>query len=115
MAVPDEVAVFGGGVVEPLRSVLGEKLVGVWFVGSIALRGSVPGESDIDIAAVCAGQLPDTTRRAIASIDVPDSRRRPASSNCAGTGSRRDCPGKWAASPKVRLRAGVVKHALRNQ
>jgi len=62
--VPGEVAAFGRGVVDALRSALGEELVGVWFVGSVALGGFVPAESDIDIAAVCVEELPDETRRA---------------------------------------------------
>jgi hypothetical protein len=63
-AVPGDVAAFGGKVVDALRSVLGDELVGVWFVGSVALGGFVPSESDIDVAAVSAAQLPDTTRHA---------------------------------------------------
>lgn len=62
VAVPGNVAAYGARVADGLRSVLGDELIGVWFVGSIALGGFVPGESDIDIAPVCVGQLPEETR-----------------------------------------------------
>jgi hypothetical protein len=46
-----EVAPFGVKVAEALAGTLRTDLVGVYFVGSVALGGHVPGESDIDIAA----------------------------------------------------------------
>ena len=39
-----EVAVFGDEVAEALVRTLGKDLVGVYFVGSVALGGYVPGE-----------------------------------------------------------------------
>lgn len=70
MTVPDDVAAFGSIVAERLASVLGDDLVGAWFIGSIALDGFVPGESDIDIAAMCRRPLALEQRRAV--IDVVD-------------------------------------------
>ena len=63
VAVPDDVAAFGSVVAERLASVLGDALIGVWFVGSIALDGFVPFESDVDIAAMCDRPLDPTTRQ----------------------------------------------------
>lgn len=63
--VPGDVATFGEEVARRLRAILADELVGVWFVGSIALGGYVPGESDIDIVAVSARLVPDATRHAI--------------------------------------------------
>jgi hypothetical protein len=48
----DEVAGFGDAVAQVLGDALGGSLVGVWFVGSVALGGYIPGESDVDITAV---------------------------------------------------------------
>jgi len=66
-----EVTVFGGQVAEVLGRTLGTDLVGVYFVGSVALGGYVPGESDIDIAAVTNSALTDLQKQRIAS-DVVD-------------------------------------------
>jgi RimJ/RimL family protein N-acetyltransferase len=49
-----------------LRELLGEDLVAAWLAGSGALGGAVPGQSDVDLVAVCAGGPPDELRRAIA-------------------------------------------------
>ena len=51
VTAPD-VAVFGERVAQSMTRVLGEDLVGVYFVGSVALGGYVQGESDVDITAV---------------------------------------------------------------
>ena len=69
---PADVEVFGDRVIGVLASFLTSDLVGAYFVGSIALGGFVPGESDIDIVAVCEQQLPESTRRALATalLDV---------------------------------------------
>jgi hypothetical protein len=64
--VPEDVVQFGEEVVAHLWGVLGTDLVGAWFVGSIALAGYVPGESDLDIAAVSPDPVAEDTRRAIA-------------------------------------------------
>jgi hypothetical protein len=63
----EDAAAFGDRVAGVLRSSLAEELVGVYFVGSVALGGYVPGESDIDVAAVCARPLADETRDALVS------------------------------------------------
>lgn len=62
----DEVALFGEAVAEVLGDTLGGDLVGAWFVGSVALGGYVPGQSDIDIAAVCEGALSDGQKQHVA-------------------------------------------------
>ena len=50
--VPAEVAAYGQRVAKNLREVLGDDFVGAYFLGSVALGGYVPGESDVDIAAL---------------------------------------------------------------
>ena len=65
-APPPDVSAFGDEVRAVLASALGEELVGVWFVGSIALGGYVAGESDVDIAAVCRGALGAAAKAALA-------------------------------------------------
>ena len=47
-----ETAEFGDRVADALDEVLGHDLVGVYSVGSVALGGFVPGERDVEIAAV---------------------------------------------------------------
>ena len=73
-----EVAVFGDQVTEVLARTLGADLVGVYFVGSVALGGYVPGESDIDIAAVSSAALTDPQRQSVASAVVEASAACPA-------------------------------------
>lgn len=63
--VPADVAAFGDRIVEVMRSHLGADLVGAWYVGSVALGGYVPGESDLDVAAVCADLVPTEIRHAL--------------------------------------------------
>jgi Nucleotidyltransferase domain len=65
-----EVAEFGGHVAEALDRTLGGEVVGVYFVGSVALGGYVPGESDIDMVAVSRAALARTRRHAVASAVV---------------------------------------------
>lgn len=74
----DEVAVFGGAVAEVLADTVGGDLVGTWFVGSVALGGYVPGQSDIDIAAVSEVSLTLPQKRHVASAIVDVSRACPA-------------------------------------
>lgn len=71
MVVPADVAAFGEVVAARLASVLGDDLIGAWFIGSIALDGYVPGESDVDIAAMCRDALADDVRRAVADAVEP--------------------------------------------
>lgn len=74
---PAPVTLFGRMISVALDAQLGADLVGVYFVGSVALGGYVPGESDIDIVAVCEHLLPTPRRSAIATaiadatIDCP--------------------------------------------
>jgi hypothetical protein len=62
----DDVARFGRGVVAHLQALLRTDLVGAYFVGSIALGGYVPGESDIDIVAVSPEHAAGDVKRWIA-------------------------------------------------
>ena len=71
IVVPDRVGKFGRDVAAHLSSVLPAELVGVYFVGSVALGGYVDGESDIDIAAVCAQRLDGATKLSV--IDAVES------------------------------------------
>ena len=73
-----EAAVFGEQVAEVLARILGDDLVGVYFVGSVALGGYVPGESDIDIAAVSNSALSDSHKQGVASAVVEASATCPA-------------------------------------
>lgn len=59
-------ALFGDQVAAVLARTLGTELVGVYFVGSVALGGYVAGESDIDITAVTTSALTDTERPMVA-------------------------------------------------
>ena len=79
-AVPEAVTTFGQRVAEVLRADLGAELIGVYFVGSVALGGYVPGESDIDMAAVCKRRLGAPERLVLASA-VAD-----ATSECPARG-----------------------------
>lgn len=74
MVAVDEIAVFGEAVGTVLDDVLGRDLVGTWFVGSVALGGYVPGESDVDIAAVSEVALTGAQKQRVASaiVEVSD-------------------------------------------
>lgn len=73
-----EVAVFGDQVAGALVRTLGSDLVGVYFVGSVALGGYVPGESDIDIVAVSSAALSDPQKQSVASAVLGASAACPA-------------------------------------
>jgi hypothetical protein len=64
--VPDEVAAYGREVVASLQEVLGDDLVGAYYVGSIALGGYVAGESDLDVVAVSERAIPDREKPSLA-------------------------------------------------
>ena len=64
--MPEHVADFGREVSAELRTILGNDLVGAYFVGSIALGGYVGRESDIDILAVSTGPVPADLKGRIA-------------------------------------------------
>jgi Domain of unknown function (DUF4111)/Nucleotidyltransferase domain len=73
-----EVAVFGDQVARALARILDDDLVGVYFVGSVALGGYVAGESDIDIAAVSESRLSERQRHTVAAAIVETSEMCPA-------------------------------------
>lgn len=68
--VPSDVAAFGHEVASVLGDMLAGDLVGVYFVGSIALGGYVPGESDVDIIGVCRSEVANDLREPIADAIV---------------------------------------------
>jgi hypothetical protein len=65
-----EVAAFGEAVVDVLAGTVDDDLVGAWFVGSVALGGYVPGESDVDIVAVSDVGLTRQQKERVASAIV---------------------------------------------
>jgi hypothetical protein len=73
-----EIAVFGDQVSGVLAGILGDDLVGVYFVGSVAIGGYVPGESDVDIAAVARSALSEEQKLRVASAIVEVSEVCPA-------------------------------------
>jgi Domain of unknown function (DUF4111) len=73
-----EIAEFGDRVSSVLLGTLRDDLVGVYFVGSVALGGYVPAESDVDIAAVSGSALSEQQKRSVASAIVEVSEACPA-------------------------------------
>ena len=73
-----EIAEFGDHVSSVLAGTLRDDLVGVYFVGSVALGGYVPAESDVDIAAVSGSALNEGQKRRVASAIVEVSEVCPA-------------------------------------
>lgn len=73
-----EVASFGDRVAARLAQELSSDVVGVYFVGSVALGGYVPGESDIDIVAVSDSALPGQHKERVAAAIVEVSADCPA-------------------------------------
>jgi hypothetical protein len=73
--VPHDIATFGNEVASVLHWRLGAELVGVYFVGSVALGGYVPGESDVDIIGVSRVGIAEDLRRPIADavVDITSS------------------------------------------
>lgn len=65
MAPPDDVSAFGREIAGILQSILTDGFVGAYFVGSVALGGFVPGESDIDVVAVCDEEVDEAARQAV--------------------------------------------------
>jgi Domain of unknown function (DUF4111)/Nucleotidyltransferase domain len=76
--LPPEVLAFGDLLVHALLRTLGPELVGAYFVGSVALGGYIPGESDIDVVAVSRETLAHPQRRALAAAVVEVSAQCPA-------------------------------------
>jgi hypothetical protein len=56
----------GRAATELLRRLLGDDLVAAYLIGSGALGGVAPGQSDVDVVAVCADTPPEDRVRAIA-------------------------------------------------
>lgn len=73
-----EIADFGDHVSSVLTRTLGDDLDGVYFVGSVALGGYVPAESDVDVVAVCGSALTDERKRTVAAAVVEASAVCPA-------------------------------------
>jgi hypothetical protein len=73
-----EIAAFGDQVAGALARIVGDDLVGVYFVGSVALGGYVPGESDVDIAGVSGSALSRGQKRSVAAAIVEVSEVCPA-------------------------------------
>lgn len=78
--VAEGVAEFGEAVADVLAEVIGPKLLGVWFVGSVALGGYVPGESDVDIVAVSREALTKQEKDDVAAAVIG------VSASCPGRG-----------------------------
>lgn len=53
---------FGKTVADELEGALGDQLLGVYFVGSVALGGYVAGESDIDVIGVSRDEIGDALK-----------------------------------------------------
>jgi hypothetical protein len=67
MAVPQEVTRYLRAVTRQVRDVIGDRVVGVYTTGSLALGDYRPGRSDIDLMAVVAGPQDLDLRRQLAS------------------------------------------------
>lgn len=63
---PDDVLGYGRQIAATLSEILGDELVGAYFVGSVALGGYVPSESDIDMVAVSRLAIPDQLKTPLA-------------------------------------------------
>ena len=63
-------AAFGQELVGRLGETLDGRLVGAYFVGSVALGGYVPRESDVDVVAVSEHPVPIEERSRIAQTVV---------------------------------------------
>jgi hypothetical protein len=61
-----EVVNFADAVTGRVREFLGDGLHAAYLAGSVALGGYVPGQSDIDIIAVCQRPLPVERKQALA-------------------------------------------------
>lgn len=75
--VPPELETFGHAVAQQLEGVLGDELVGAYFVGSVAMGGYVSNESDVDIVAACEHAIPDQRKAEVASRVLEEAARCP--------------------------------------
>ena len=78
MRTPEDVVAYGDEVAAVLGELLGDGLEGVYFVGSVALGGYVPGQSDIDIVAVSIGALGHAAKPLVAEVVFETTTRCPA-------------------------------------
>lgn len=78
MAPPDDVSEYGIELAAVLRTTLTGGLVGAYFVGSVAVGGYVSGESDLDVVAVCDGELDEATKEAVVENILETTPRCPA-------------------------------------
>lgn len=60
------VARFADAVIRAARDIIGDGLHAAYLSGSVALGGYVPGQSDIDMLAVCRRPLPVERKQALA-------------------------------------------------
>lgn len=61
-------AVWGRSATRQLHELLGEDLLGAYLIGSGALGGFVPEQSDVDLVAVCAESPSDQLKQAIVDL-----------------------------------------------
>lgn len=73
-----ELVVFGDRLTDAIGRTLGRDLLGVYFVGSVALGGFVRGESDVDVVAVSESGLTAAQKDRVASAIVAASAECPA-------------------------------------
>jgi hypothetical protein len=70
VTVPEEVTQYLHAVTERVQDVFGERVVGVYTTGSLALGDYRPGRSDIDVMAVVAGSADlDLRRQLVRQLD----------------------------------------------
>ncbi len=101
-----EVAAFGDQAADALAGLLGREIVGVYFIGSVALDGYIPGESDIDIAAVAESALTANQRQQLAAAIVELSAACPTR-GLEFTRAGRGGSSSWTCSdPSSKVRSG---------
>ena len=66
VTIPEEVTRYLHAVTARVRDIFGDRVVGVYTTGSLALGGYRPGRSDIDVMAVVAGSPALEVRRQLA-------------------------------------------------
>ena len=71
VTVPEEVTRYLHAVTARVRDVFGDRVVGVYTTGSMALGDYRPGRSDIDLMAVVAGSPALDLRRSVAAQSGP--------------------------------------------
>ena len=104
-----EIAAFGDQVASALARILGDELVGVCFVGSVALGGYVSGESDVDIVGVSRSALDERQKRSVAAAIVTVSEACPAR-GVEFTLYRRDVAGSLPRGADFEVNANAGPH-----